>query len=131
MNDRLLVPADRPWAKVVGYSRAVRVGNVVEVSGTAAAGPDGSILHPGDVEAQAREALRIIGQALEEAGASFADVVRTRIYLADASTWEAAGRAHGEVFADIRPATTAIAVNGFVDPEILVEIEAVAIVAAE
>jgi enamine deaminase RidA (YjgF/YER057c/UK114 family) len=129
VTDRRLVPADRPWAKVVGYSRAVRVGNVVEVAGTAAAGPDGSILHPGDVEAQAREALRTIGGALEEAGASLADVVRTRIYLADASTWEAAGRAHGEIFADIHPATTAIAVNGFVDPEILVEIEATAIVA--
>jgi enamine deaminase RidA (YjgF/YER057c/UK114 family) len=128
VTDRQLVPADRPWAKVVGYSRAVRVGNVVEVAGTAAAGPDGSILHPGDVEAQAREALRTIGGALEEAGASFADVVRTRIYLADASTWEPAGRAHGEIFADIRPATTAIAVNGFVDPEILVEIEATAII---
>ena len=113
---------------MVGYSRAVRVGNVIEVSGTAAAGPDGEVLHPDDVEGQAREALRIIGEALEEAGASFADVVRTRIYLADASTWEAAGRAHGEVFADIRPATTAIAVNGFIDPRILVEIEATAIV---
>jgi enamine deaminase RidA (YjgF/YER057c/UK114 family) len=128
VTERRLVPADRPWAKVVGYSRAVRVGNVVEVSGTAAADPDGEVLHPGDVEGQTREALRIIGEALEEAGASFADVVRTRIYLADASTWEAAGRAHGEVFADIRPATTAIAVNGFLDPRILVEIEATAIV---
>jgi enamine deaminase RidA (YjgF/YER057c/UK114 family) len=125
---RHLVSADRSWAKVVGYSRAVRVGNVVEVAGTAAAGPDGSILYPGDVEAQAREALQIIGEALQDAGASFADVVRTRIYLADASTWEAAGRAHGEVFADIRPATTAVAVEGFVDPAILVEIEATAIV---
>jgi enamine deaminase RidA (YjgF/YER057c/UK114 family) len=128
VTERRLVPADRPWAEVVGYSRAVRVGNVVEVSGTAAADPDGEVLHPGDVEGQTREALRIIGEALEEAGASFADVVRTRIYLADASTWEAAGRAHGEVFADIRPATTAIAVNGFLDPRILVEIEATAIV---
>jgi len=129
VTNRRLVSADRPWARVVGYSRAVRVGNVVEVAGTAAAGPDGSILHPDDVEAQAREALRTIGEALKEAGASFSDVVRTRIYLADASLWEAAGRAHGEVFADIRPATTAVTVNGFVDPEILVEIEATAIVA--
>ena len=130
MTERQLVPTDRPWAKVVGYSRAVRVGNVVEVCGMAAAAPDGEILHPGDVEGQAREALRTIGQALEEAGASFADVVRTRIYLADASTWEAAGRAHAEVFREIRPATTAIAVNGFVDPRILVEIEATAILQA-
>jgi enamine deaminase RidA (YjgF/YER057c/UK114 family) len=128
VTDRRLVSADRSWAKLVGYSRAVRVGNVVEVAGTAAAGRDGQILCPGDVEGQTREALRIIGEALEEAGASFADVVRTRIYLADASTWEAAGRAHGEVFANIRPATTAAAVKGFVDPAILVEIEATAIV---
>jgi enamine deaminase RidA (YjgF/YER057c/UK114 family) len=80
------------------------------------------------VYGQAREALRIIGEALGEAGASFEDVVRTRILLADASQWEAAGRAHGEVFADIRPANTTIGVSGFVDPEILVEIEATAIV---
>ena len=84
--------------------------------------------HPGDVEAQARAALRIIGEALAEAGASFEDVVRTRIYLADATTWEAAGRAHGEVFGEILPATTAVEVGGFVDPRILVEIEATAIV---
>ena len=128
MTERHLVPADRPWAKAVGYSRAVRVGNVVEVSGTAPAGPDGEILHPGDVEAQARAALRIIGEALAEAGASFEDVVRTRIYLADATTWEAAGLAHGEVFGEILPATTAVEVGGFVDPRILVEIEATAIV---
>ena len=128
MSERRTVPADRPWAKVVGYSRAVRVGDVVEVSGTAPAGPGGEILCPGDVEGQAREALRIIGEALAELGASFADVVRTRIYLADASTWEAAGRAHGDVFADVKPATTAVAVKGFLDPGILVEIEATAIV---
>jgi len=128
VTERHLVPADRPWAKAVGYSRAVRVGNVVEVSGTAPAGPDGEILHPGDVEAQARAALRIIGEALAEAGASFEDVVRTRIYLAEATTWEAAGRAHGEVFGEILPATTAVEVGGFVDPRILVEIEATAIV---
>ena len=125
--ERKRVSANRPWEAIVGYSRAVRAGQVVEVSGTAPAGPDGKILAPGDVEGQAREALRIIGEALEEAGASFADVVRTRIYVADASEWEAAGRAHGEVFADIRPATTLVEVNGFIDPAILVEIEATAI----
>ena len=122
------VSANRPWAAIVGYSRAVRVGNVIEVSGTAAAGPDGSILAPGDVYGQSREALRTIGEALTEAGGSFADVVRTRVYLTDASRWEEAGRAHGEVFADVRPANTTIAVNGFIDPAILVEIEATAVV---
>jgi enamine deaminase RidA (YjgF/YER057c/UK114 family) len=128
MAERRRVSANRPWEAVVGYSRAVRAGDVVEVSGTAAAGPDGAILAPGDVYGQAREALRIIGEALREAGASFADVVRTRIYLTDASLWEEAGRAHGEVFRDIRPANTTLAVSGFVDPEILVEIEVTAIV---
>ena len=112
----------------MGYSRAVRVGNVVEVSGTAPAGASGEILAPGDVEGQTREALRIIGAALVEAGASYEDVVRTRVYLKDPSRWEEAGRAHGEVFAEIRPANTIVGVTGFVDPAILVEIEATAVV---
>src|SRR5688500_335735 len=112
--ERILVGADRPWEKIVGYSRAVRAGSVVEVSGTAAVGPDGTILAPGDVYGQAREALRTIGDALRQAGASYADVVRTRVYVTDASRWEEAGRAHGEVFSDIRPANTVVGVSGFV-----------------
>jgi enamine deaminase RidA (YjgF/YER057c/UK114 family) len=127
---RRTVSADRPWETIVGYSRAVRVGNTIEVSGTAAAGPDGEILAPGDVYGQAREALRIIGAALEELGASFADVTRTRVLLSDVSRWEEAGRAHGEVFSDIRPATIVAGVSGFLDPQILVEIEASAQVEA-
>jgi enamine deaminase RidA (YjgF/YER057c/UK114 family) len=126
--ERRRISANRPWERIVGYSRAVRVGNVIEVSGTAPADAEGRVLAPGDVYGQAREALRIIGEALGEAGASFEDVVRTRILLADASQWEAAGRAHGEVFAEIRPANTTFGVSGFVDPEILVEIEVTAIV---
>jgi len=126
--DRRTVSANRPWEKIVGYSRAVRVGNVVEVSGTAPAGADGEILGGDDVETQTREVLRIIGEALKEAGASFADVVRTRVYMKDVSRWEEAGRAHGEVFRDIRPANTIVRVSGFVDAAILVEIEATAIV---
>ena len=126
--ERRSISANRPWEKIAGYSRAVRAGSVVEVSGTAAAGPDGGILARGDMYGQAREALRIIRDALDEAGASYADVVRTRIYITDASRWEEAGRAHGEVFSEIRPATTVVAVSGFVDPAILVEIEATAIV---
>ncbi|MGH2785048.1 MAG: RidA family protein [Actinomycetota bacterium] len=122
------VSANRPWEKIVGYSRAVRVGNHIEVSGTAAAGPDGAILAPGDVYGQAKEALRIIGAALGELGASFTDVVRTRVLLSDATRWEEAGRAHGEVFSESRPANTTCAVAGFVDPAILVEIEVTAIV---
>ena len=124
---RQRVSANRPWENVVGYSRAVRVGNIIEVSGTAAADPDGGIVAPGDVEGQAREALRIIGEALRELGASYQDVVRTRVLMADASRWEEAGRAHGEVFRDIRPATIVVGVGGFLDPAILVEIEATAI----
>jgi enamine deaminase RidA (YjgF/YER057c/UK114 family) len=126
--ERRRVSANRPWEKIVGYSRAVRAGTVVEVSGTAAAGPDGAILAPGDVHGQTREALRTIGEALREAGASFSDVVRTRVYVVDASRWEEAGRAHGEVFSEIRPANTIVAVSGFVDPAILVEIEATAVI---
>lgn len=126
--ERRTIGADRPWEKIVGYSRAVRSGSIVEVSGTAAAGSDGTILSPGDVYGQTKEALRIIGDALGKAGASYADVVRTRVYLMEASRWEEAGRAHGEVFSEIRPVTTIVAVSGFIDPAILVEIEATAIV---
>ena len=125
------VSANRPWEKIVGYSRAVRAGRVIEVSGTAAAAPDGTILHPGDVAAQTRECLRIIGDALSELGGSLEDVVRTRVFLAEPSRWEEAGRAHGEVFSEIRPATIVLGVTGFVDPAILVEIEATAIVPEE
>jgi len=128
VTERTRVSSNRPWERVVGYSRAVRVGNVVEVSGTAAAGPAGRILAPGDVEGQAREALRIIGDALSEAGASFEDVVRTRVLMLDVSRREEAGRAHGEVFSEIRPANTTVGVSAFVEPALLVEIEATAIV---
>lgn len=125
---RTLVDANRPWAKVMGYSRAVRVGNVIEVAGTAPAGPDGEILAPGDLNGQTRAALETIGAALQELGADFADVVRTRIYLSDASRWEEAARAHGEVFHDVRPANTTVGGLTFVDPTILVEVEVTAIV---
>jgi enamine deaminase RidA (YjgF/YER057c/UK114 family) len=125
---RKRVEADRPWARVIGYARAVRVGNLVEVSGTAAAAPDGTILSPGDVEGQARAALATIGEALGELGASFGDVVRTRVLLADASRWQEAARAHGEVFRDVRPANTTVGGLQFIDPAILVEVEVSAVV---
>lgn len=125
---RRRVEANRPWAKVMGYSRAVRVGNLVEVAGTAPAAPDGTILSPGDLQGQTRAALATIGEALAELGGSFADVVRTRIYLADASRWEEAARAHGEVFRDIRPANTTVGGLTFVDSGILVEVEVTAVV---
>jgi enamine deaminase RidA (YjgF/YER057c/UK114 family) len=125
---RRRVEANRPWAKAMGYARAVRVGSVVEVSGTAAAAPDGTILSPGDVEGQTRAALATIGEALGELGASFRDVVRTRVLLADASRWEDAARAHGEIFGDVRPANTTVGGLEFIDPAILVEVEVSAVV---
>lgn len=121
---RQLVSSGSPYGKPIGFSRAVRVGNIIAVSGTAPLGPDGQTTCPGDVSGQTRRCLEIIKEAIENAGGRLENVIRTRIMLVDIGHWPDAGKAHGEFFGEIRPASTMVEVKGFVDPDWLVEIEA-------
>jgi len=130
MTDRQNVFSVSPYEDVIGFSRAVRVGDLVFVSGTVAWGPDGKLVGKGEVYAQAKQTLANIEGYLRQAGATLKDVVRTRIYLTDIGRWQEVARAHREAFGDVRPASSMLEISGLAEPEMLVEIEAVAVLSA-
>lgn len=125
--ERKKVPAERVWGHV-GYSRAIRAGNIIEVAGTSASAPGGKIMYPGDLYNQTKYVIGVIKDAVEELGGTVEDIVRTRVFLTDMSLWEEAGRAHGEVFGEIQPASAFIGTSELLHPDLLIEVEATAIV---
>jgi enamine deaminase RidA (YjgF/YER057c/UK114 family) len=127
MNTRINISSGAKWEDIVGYSRAVRIGNVVEVAGTTAVDAGGNVIGPGDPYAQTKFILSKIEKALNEAGAAMSDVIRTRMYVTDISAWEEIGRAHGEFFRAVRPAATMVEVSALISPDLLVEIEVTAV----
>ena len=131
MGDRILVSSGSYLEPIIGFSRAVRVGNIVSVGGTAPIAAGGGTAAKGDVYGQAKRVFEIIEKALFDAGATFDDVTRTRVLLTDIALWDAAAKAHAEVFASIRPVTTVMAIKGFVDPDWLIEIEVDAMVTSD
>jgi len=126
---RELISSGVPWESIVGYSRAVKVGNHVFVSGTTSVDKEGNVVGKGDAYLQTQQIFKIITEALEAAGASVTDVVRTRMFITNVNDWEAVGRAHGEVFRDVRPASTLLEVSALINPDLLVEIEVDAVIA--
>lgn len=127
MTGRTIIPSDRAWSKV-GYCRALRTGDLIEVAGTSASGPGGTVLHAGDLYAQTSYVCGVIVRAIEELGGSRSDVVRTRVFVTDISRWEEAGRAHYEAFKDHVPASAFYEVSALLHPDLMIEIEATAIV---
>lgn len=126
---RIGIPSNRTWSKV-GYSRAIRIGNLIEVAGTSSSGPDGQILHPRDMYKQSKQVIGIIVSAVEELGGRAEDIIRTRIFITDISLWEDAGRAHGEAFShmSVPPVSAIYGISALLHPDLLIEVEATAIV---